>query len=356
MNPEIRALFEPAAGITFLDTAPYGLPPKPTRRALLDALDLWAAGTANWIEDWDKVGERGRAAFAALLGVDASRVALLPSTSAGVGVVAAALTSDDDVVVAADEFTSVLFPLLVARERGVTVREVAFEGLVEAIAPGTTLVACTLVQMQTGRTSPIRAIVERAAEVGARVLLDATQGIPFVPLGDVVDRIDYLLCSGYKHLLCPRGVGFMVLRPEHVGSLPPILANWRAADDPDGRYFGGPLTLAPDAAMYDVSLAWFPWVGAAESLELLAGWQAAGELEGPIRLAADLAEGLGLPWGGASLVCMPVEDRGRAGEALAAGGIRASLRQTGIRLATHVYNDEADVARAVDVLAPLVAR
>ena len=107
--------------------------------------------------------------------------------------------------------------------------------------------------------------------------------------------------------------------------------------------------------MYDVSLAWFPWLGAAASLELLVQWRAAGELEDPLRLAQDLAAGLGLPWGGATLVCLPVEDLDRAREALAGGGIRGSLRATGIRLSTHVYNDDADIARAIDALAPVVA-
>ncbi len=269
---------------------------------------------------------------------------------------AAGLTAADDVVVPGDEFTSVLFPLLVARDRGVPVRQVAFERLADAITPGTTLVACTLVQMQTGRTAPIRAIVERAAEVGARVLLDATQGIPFVALGNLVDRIDYLFCSGYKHLLCPRGVAFMAVRADRVGRLAPILANWRAADRPYSRFFGGPLTLAPDAAMYDVSLAWFPWLGAAASLELLAGWQASGALGDPIRLARDLATALGLSWGGSSLVCAPIEDGERARAALAAAGIRASFRGTGIRLSPHVYNDDADIARAAAALAPVVVR
>lgn len=355
MDPAIRALFAPEPGSTYLDSATYGLPPEPTLRVMREALDAWTAGTANWIEDWDRVGERGRAAFAALLGVDAGRVALVPATSAGVGVVAAELTAADDVVVPADEFTSVLFPLLVARDRGVPVREVEFDRLVDEIRPGTTLVACTLVQMQTGRTAPIRAIVERAAEVGARVLLDATQGIPFVGLGDLVDRIDYLFVSAYKHLLCPRGVAFMALRPDHVGRLAPILANWRAADRPYGRFFGGPLTLAPDAAMYDVSLAWLAWSGAAESLELLVRWQADGALDEPMHLARDLAEGLGLPWGGSSLVCAPIDDADAARAALAAARIRASFRGTGIRLSTHVYNDAADVARAIDALAPVVA-
>jgi selenocysteine lyase/cysteine desulfurase len=306
------------------------------------------------MDDWDKVGERGRAAFAALLGIEPSRVALIPAASAGVGVVAAGLTAADDVVVPGDEFTSVLFPLLVARDRGVPVREVEFERLVDAITPGTTLVACSLVQMQTGRTAPIRAIVERATEVGARILLDTSQGTPLVPLGDLVDEIDYVVCAAYKHLLCPRGVAFMAMRTEHIGRIPPILANWRAADRPYARFFGGPLTLSPDAAMYDVSLAWFPWVGAAESLELLVGWQAAGVLDAPLRLARDFAEGLGVGWGGSSLVSLPIDDGDAARAALANARIRASFRGLGIRLSTHVYNDAADVARAIEALAPVV--
>ena len=273
MESTIRAMFAPASGTTYLDTATYGLPPEPTRRVLADALDAWSAGTASWQDDWDKVGEGARGAFARIVGVDAARVALISSTSTGVGVIAADLSTDDSVVVPADDFTSILFPLLVARDRGVAVREVAFERLVDAITPGTTLVATSLVQMQTGRTAPIAAIVERAREVGARVLLDGSQGLPLVPLGDLVDEIDYIVACGYKHFLSPRGVAFMVLRPDRIGLIPPILANWRSADRPYDRFFGGPLTLAPDAAMYDVSLAWFPWLGAATSLGLLAEWQ-----------------------------------------------------------------------------------
>jgi hypothetical protein len=67
-----------------------------------------------------------------------------------------------------------------------------------------------------------------------------------------------------------------------------------------------------------------------------------------------MAERLGLPWGGASLVCVPVEDGDRVREELRSVGVKAAVRGPAIRLSTHVYNDEADADRAVAAIAPYV--
>jgi selenocysteine lyase/cysteine desulfurase len=349
-------MFQPDPGLTYLDTATYGLPPEPTVRAMRDAQGEWVDGTGRWVE-WDKQQERARVAFARLMSVAPARVALLPSVSVGVGVVAAALQPGDRVVVPAAEFRSVLYPLLVARDRGIELVEVDdVNRLVDAITPGTTLVAITLVQMHTGRVLPVREIVDRAEAVGARVLLDATHGVPFVPLDDVIDRLDYVLVHAYKHLLCPRGVAFMVLREDHVGPLPPIVSSWRASDNPYTQFFGGPLALAEGAAQYDASLSWHPWIGAAESLELLVEWKLAGALDAPVALARDLADRLGIPWGGGTLVCPPIDDADGVREVLAAQRIKAAFRGTAIRFSTHVYNDDADIERAAAAIGPLVAR
>jgi selenocysteine lyase/cysteine desulfurase len=356
VDPSIRALFHPDPGLTYLDTATYGLPPEPTLRVMREGLEAWQAGTASWVE-WDTQAERARAAFGRLVGAASSRVALLPAVSVGVGLVAANLRPGDRVVMLAAEFTSVLFPLLVARERGVEVVDVQdVDRLVEAITPGTSLVALSLVQMQTGRVLPVREIVERAEAVGAQVLLDATHGIPFVALDDVIDRIDYIAVAAYKHLLCPRGVAFLVVRDDRVGRLPPIFANWRASDAPYSHFYGGPLAFAEGAARYDVSFGWITWLGAAESLELLADWQAAGALEEPVALARDLADRLGTEWGGGTLVCPTIDDADRAREILDEHRIKAAFRGTAIRLSTHVYNDAAEVERAAAAIAPLVAQ
>jgi selenocysteine lyase/cysteine desulfurase len=356
VDPRIKAMFRPAPGLTYLDTATYGLPPEPTLRVMREGFDAWQAGTGVWVE-WDREAERARAAFGRLIGAASSRVALMPGVSVGVGLVAAALRPGDRAVVAAAEFTSILFPLLVARERGVDVVEIEdVDRLVEAITPGTSLVALSLVQMQTGRVLPIREIVEQAEAVGAQVLLDATHGIPFVRLDEVIDRIDYVAVAAYKHLLCPRGVAFLVVREDHIGTLPAILSNWRSSDAPYSHFYGGPLALAEGAARYDVSFGWITWLGAAESLELLVDWEAAGALSEPVALARDLAGRLGIEWGGATLVCPPIDDPDRARAALSEHRIKAAFRGTALRLSTHVYNDAADIERAASAIGPLVAQ
>jgi selenocysteine lyase/cysteine desulfurase len=345
---EVRALFEPAPGTIYLDTATYGLPPRPTVEALHQALDAWQSATANWVDDWDKRGEACRAAYASLTGAPIRNIALVPSASVGVGLVAATLTAHDEVVVPDDEFTSVLYPMLVAAQsRGVTVRQVPFEALPAHIGKTTTLVAFSLVQSQSGRTARQADAIDAAQRVGARTLVDATHAVPFVP---VDPRADFVVCSAYKHLLSPRGVAFFSVAPQHWATVPAWLANWRSARSPYAVAYGGPLDQAADAARFDVSLAWHAWAGAAVSLELLVEWRAAGLLEEPVRLARRLAAQLNLPEPVGSLVSVPVDDAESLRARLAKNGIKAAVRAGSVRLSTHVYNTPADVDAAVSAL------
>ena len=171
-----------------------------------------------------------------------------------------------------------------------------------------------------------------------------------------IGDIDYLVCAGYKHLLCPRGTSFLYVRESAWDTLEPIAAGWRAGDLPYGRYFGGPLQLAPDAARFNVSLAWFSWVGARESLRLLVEWQAAGAMDRVRAQAARLAEGLGIPDRVTTLVCAPIADEAGLTRAVKAACIRASIRGVSLRLSPHLYNTPADIERAIEVIAPFVAR
>ncbi len=163
------------------------------------------------------------------------------------------------------------------------------------------------------------------------------------------------MCAGYKHLLCPRGVAFLYVREAAWDTVTPIAAGWRAGDLPYGRYFGGPLQLAPDAARFNVSQAWFSWVGARESLRLLNEWQAAGVFGEVLAQAARLAAGLGVTDAGTTLVCVPIGDDAGLARALKRARIRASVRGGSLRLSPHAHTTDADIERAIEVIGPFVA-
>lgn len=347
-----RDAFEVEAGTTYLDAATYGLPPRDTVAAIERALAAWAHGSADWIEDWDRPAEDARSAFASLTGVPEASVALLPAVSVGTGLVAAALQPGDEVLMPDDEFTSVTFPFEVAAERGVVVRRAAIGSLADEVTPRTTLVATSLVQMQTGMRADLPAIREATDRVGARLLLDATQAIPFVRADEDLATVDYVLSHGYKHLLCPRGAAFMAIRADHVAALPPLNANWRAAELPYADYFAERLPLPATARRFDVSLAWHAWVGARVSLRQLLAWREAGAFEAVWALAELLSTEAGLGPAASTLVCVPVASPDDAAAALRAAGIRASVRGSSVRLSVHLWNDASDVHRALDVLAP----
>ena len=352
----LRALFDPLPGIAYLDAATYGLPPRPTVEALEMALRRWQSGEADWVAEWDRKGEACRGHFARLVGGSAEETALIPTASAGVGLVAAALPEGAEVVVPDDEFTSVLFPLLVAAEhRRVRVRRVPFHDLASAIGSDTHLVAFSLTRSQDGETAALAEIVAAARANGARLLIDATHAVPFVPLQSWIGGIDFLVCHGYKHLLAPRGVAFFHVSRDRWPELQPWLANWRTSAPLYGHSYGGTLSdLAPDARRFDVSLAWHAWVGAEPSLELLVEWQERGLLDGVTALARRLAAALGRPEPSASIVSLRVSDAEAAERALAEAGVRCAARGGNIRLSPHVYNTVEEIDRAVEALSAVI--
>jgi len=353
VDPDPVDLFRPAADRAYLDTATYGLAPLPTTEAMRRALSDWESGTARWIEDWDVVAEAARSRYADIVGVAARNVSLVPSASVGVGTVAASLPTGCRVLVAEQEFTSLLFPLLVAERRGADVIEAPVARLAERIDRHTHLVAFSLVSMQTGEVAPIADIVSAAHAAGARVLVDATHGVPFVD--PLAASADFVVSAAYKHLLCPRGTAFLTVRDERLDELVPWNANWRSADDPYGRYVGGPLSLSEGAARFDPSTAWHLWIGAAASLALIDAWRRSGGLQAVRQQATSLAERLGLAPTGSSIVAAPVRDMTEARAALDRARVKAGVHTAAVRLSCHVYTTDDDIDRAVGALAPLLA-
>jgi selenocysteine lyase/cysteine desulfurase len=332
---------------TYLDTAGYGLPTRSTVDSLRAAVDAWQAGTADWVRDWDAAGDRARELVAPLLGAPAAEVALLPAVSVGAGVVLS--TVDGEVLLPDDEFASVVLPALAApRAR---VRRVPFDRLADEVRPGTAVVATSYVRSNDGRVQDLAAVAAAARSVGAKVLVDATHAAGILPVDPAGLGLDFVLVAAYKHLLCPRGVAFLRIAPEHWATVPAAVGSWRSAGSPYAHYYGPRLTdLAVNAARYDVSLAWHAWVGAEPALRFLGSVPAASRRDWCVGLADRLAKLLGLPATGSSILAIPVARADDARAALARERITVSGKGNLLRVSFHLYNDTSDADRVADVL------
>ena len=175
---DAQRLFSPEGA--YLNTASYGLPPRPAWEAMQAAADEWRHGRTGF-DGWDVSVGRARESWARLHGAAAADVAIGPR---GVAVrrrgrrVAGARRAGAR---RREDFTSLLFPLLAQEARGVQVRLVALEELAEAVDGGTDLVAVSAVQSRTAgsptstrsrrrppTTAPARSSTPRRRAAGCR--------------------------------------------------------------------------------------------------------------------------------------------------------------------------------------------
>jgi selenocysteine lyase/cysteine desulfurase len=337
---EARRLWQPET--TYLNTASYGLPPRPAWDALQAALADWQAGRTSW-EHWGDAVEAARGAFARMCSVPVEWVSIGANASTMIGLVAAALPDGARVVSAEGEFTSALWPFL-AQGRGIEVETVPVAKLAEALDAGTDAVVFSAVQSAGGELADLDAIAAAAGHHDVLTVVDATQACGWLPVD--ASRFDVLVCSAYKWLLSPRGSAFMTMRPEFAARLTPHGAGWYAGDDPHSSYYGAPLRLASDARRFDVSPAWFSWVGTAPAVELLVDIGVEQIHEHALRLANAFRAGLGLEPGDSAIVAAEVEG---AEELLRGSGVMAAARAGRLRTSWHVYNRDEDVERALEV-------
>jgi selenocysteine lyase/cysteine desulfurase len=350
VTPEQRVSLDAArrefsADVIFLNSATMGLPPRRTIAALHDSIAEWASGLAQG-PAYDVPLTRARHLYADLVGVDPAMVSVGSQVSVFAGLLGASLPSGSEVLTAAGDFTSILFPFHAQAPRGVTVREVPREHIADAVTRSTTLVAVSAVQSADGRIADLDALTAACAATGTRILLDTTQAVGWFPID--ANRFAYTVSGGYKWQLIPRGTACLTIQRDLVDDVLPNNAGWYAGGDRWSSIYGTPLRLAADARRFDVSPAWLPWVGAVPSLELLTAVGIDALHAHAVGLAHRFCAGVDLPDQGSAIVAA-VADAG-VPELMRSAGIVGVTRAGRLRLSFHVSTSEEDVDRAVEVL------
>jgi len=333
------------ADVIYLNTATLGLPPRRCLTAVHAAFREWQAGRAN-PTDYDAPLTAARKAYAGLVNVDPTLVAVGSQVSVFTALVAAGLPAGSEVLTAVGDFTSILFPFHAQAARGVTVREVPLEEIADAVTCATTLVSVSAVQSADGRLADLDGLEHACSKTGTKVLVDTTQAVGWLPVD--ASRFAFTVCGGYKWLLAPRGTAYLTVQAELLDSLIPHTAGWYAGARPWESIYGAPLRLAPDARRFDVSPAWHAWIGAAPSLELLTVIGAPALHGHALGLANEFRAGIGLPPGDSAIVSAVAEPQ--VPELMCRAGIIGSIRANRLRLSFHLSTTTQDVARAVDIL------
>ncbi|MFS0732759.1 aminotransferase class V-fold PLP-dependent enzyme [Microbacterium sp. 1P10UB] len=334
-------------GRDYLAACTLGLPPTAAVEGMRVHLDAWAAGRPDPVA-YTAAVERSRGLYAGLVGVDPARVAIGSQTSVYAALVAASLPDGAEVLCAEGDFSSLVVPFVRAG-RGITVRTAPLTDLAASVRADTALVAFSLVQSATGDVADADAIARAAASVGAPTFCDVTQAVGWMPVDAAM--FDMTVCHTYKWLCAPRGVAFFTASPGVVASTRPIFAGWYAGDDPWTSCYGGDVELAPDARRFDVSPAWQAFLGAEPALALFASLDAGAVFAHTTSLAERFRRGRGMDAAARpSAIVTWTDPTGCDLARLAAAGITASGRAGRARVAFHVFNDAADVDRALRAL------
>jgi cysteine desulfurase / selenocysteine lyase len=140
------------------------------------------------------------------------------------------LKMGDEILLSVMEHHSNLVPWqIIAQKTGAIIKYV---GLTEneeldlkqfnyLISERTKLVAIAHVSNTLGCINPVEQIVEVAHQYGAKVLIDACQSVPHMPVDVSAIACDWLVASGHK-MCAPTGIGFLYGKKELLEEMPPF--------------------------------------------------------------------------------------------------------------------------------------
>ncbi|MDP9397659.1 MAG: cysteine desulfurase [Actinomycetota bacterium] len=224
--------------LVYLDSAATSQKPQ----VVLDTLDdYYLRHNANvhrgvhvLAEEATALYEGARDKVAAFIGArDRAEVVFTKNATEALNLVAHVLpvTAGDEVVVTEMEHHSNLVPwqLLCART-GATLRwlgigedyRLDLSALEQLVTERTRVVSLVHVSNVLGTLNPVAAIVARAREVGALVVVDASQSVPQLPMDVATLGADFVAFTGHK-LGGPTGIGVLWGRRELLEELPPFL-------------------------------------------------------------------------------------------------------------------------------------
>lgn len=376
MLPSQRALFDIPRDVCFMNAAAWS--PLPIAVQEAGRTGVGRKGQP-WKLDAGFISgqhERARKAAAALIGADPVDVALIPSVGYGVSTAGKVmeLPRGSRVLVLQDDHTSpVLEWMSRAEAGGYTVEQVKqpadgdwTSAVLEAIgrrgAAPLSMVSISSVHWSDGGALDMPRIASVARAKGSALLVDATHDAGVRRIDVKTLDPDFLIFPTYKWVLGPYGRAFMYVAKRRQHGVPlEQTAPARKGVAAEQKVYFRDLAYADGARRYDMGERdhFISLEMAAVGMEMMAGWGNDPIVERLSMLTDRLAEGLGnsgvrvldRKLRAPHLLCLhfPKGMPDDLPQKLAAENVHAAPRLGRLRISPHVYNDEQDVDRFVEV-------
>jgi kynureninase len=230
---DYRDRFPILSSTTYLINHSLGAMPADAERRLSEYAHAWKTrGVRAWAEGWWELPVTVGDQVGRIIGAPAGTTVMHQNVTVAESVVLSCFRFDGDrrrIVYEEGNFPSVRYLLQAQAERGAEIVVAPDdEGVVEAIDERTLLVPISHVLFRTGRIQNVEAIVRRAHEVGAHVVLDAYQSVGVVPLDVTALGVDFAVGGSVKWLCGGPGAGWLYVRPDLAERLRPTLVGWQA--------------------------------------------------------------------------------------------------------------------------------
>jgi cysteine desulfurase/selenocysteine lyase len=179
--------------------------------------------------------ERARRTVARFLGANShEEIVFARGTTEAINLVAQAwggrhIGAGDEIVISHLEHHANIVPWQMLAERtGAVIKvipvdedgQILLDEYTKLLSDRTKLVSVTHVSNALGTVVPVQQVVELAHRAGARVLIDAAQSVPHIPIDVSVLDADFLAFSGHK-IFGPTGIGVLYGKPEALEEMPP---------------------------------------------------------------------------------------------------------------------------------------
>ena len=372
-----RALFDIPRHICYLNAASYSPLPLRTLEAARAAVGRkgtpWTleAGFAN------AQHERARTAAARLIHAEPSDIALIPSISYGVATAAKLLTPGRGtrvLVLENDHSSPVLEWHARAEAQGFAVETVrqpddgdwtsaVLESIERTGAPPVSLASISSVHWSDGGLIDVDKIGAALRRRGGAFLVDATHSTGVLTTD--VKRLDpdFVIFPTYKWLLGPYGRAFLYVAKRHQGGIPlEQTASGRRNVRAENAVYFTDVSYVPDARRFDMGERdhFISMEMASIGMEMMAEWGGAAIVQRLAMLTERIATGVGgigirVPephLRAPHILSLAFKGGMPAGlvEGLASEGVYVAPRLGRMRISPHVYNDEADADRFIEVL------